>query len=217
MNFNYIDLENWERAPYFNHFINDVRCTYSMTANVDITSLLKTIKKKKIKLYPVLIYMITSIVNQNKKFRTCYDENEKVGIFDEMSPCYTVFHKDNETFSNIWTSYDNSFKSFYHNVLSDMDQYGNVKQFMAKDNVPKNTFPVSCIPWVSFTGFNLNIFADGTYLLPIFTIGKYFNQEQKTLIPISIQVHHAVCDGYHVSKFINQLEEMSLNFNDWLK
>ncbi len=88
--------------------------------------------------------------------------------------------------------------------------------FEPKLNESANTFPISCIPWVSFTGFNLNIQDDGTYLTPIFTFGKYFEQNNKTFIPISIQVHHAVCDGYHTSRFINEVQELASDFQTWL-
>ncbi|PRX69804.1 chloramphenicol acetyltransferase [Cohnella sp. SGD-V74] len=46
MNFNPIDMDNWSRKPYFNHYLNNVRCSYSMTANIDITNLLSVIKNK---------------------------------------------------------------------------------------------------------------------------------------------------------------------------
>lgn len=52
----------------------------------------------------------------------------------------------------------------------------------------------------TFTSFNINVFGDGKYLLPIFTLGKYFEENEKRMIPLAIQVHHAVCDGYHVGK-----------------
>lgn len=45
------------------------------------------------------------------------------------------------------------------------------------------------------------------YLLPIFTIGKYFEQNGIIRLPIAIQVHHAVCDGFHVGRFIEELQE----------
>lgn len=62
---------------------------------------------------------------------------------------------------------------------------------MAKPGVPANTFPVSMIPWESFDGFNLNLEKGYGYLLPL-----------------SIQVNHAVCDGFHVCRFISALREM---------
>ncbi|MCT4593073.1 MAG: type A chloramphenicol O-acetyltransferase [Anaeromicrobium sp.] len=216
MKFNLIDKETWSRKPYFDHFLNNVRCTYSMTANIDITVLLIKLKNNNIKLYPVLIYMATKIINRHEEFRTCFDESGNLGYWENMNPCFTVFHKDNETFTNIWTICSDDFRLFYCNYLDDIKKYGNVKNYSAKENKPKNTFPVSCIPWISFTGFNLNIYADGTYLLPIITYGKYFEQDGKILLPVSLQVHHAVCDGYHTSRFFNELQILSQNCDEWL-
>lgn len=208
MNFNKIDIENWSRKPYFEQYLKNRPCTYSLTANLDITSILKYIRNENIKLYPAMIYMITTIVNRHEEFRTSIDENGNVGIWDEMNPSYTVFQKDSETFSNIWTEYNSDFNKFYESYLKDIEMYGNIKEFCPKPDAPKNTFPISSIPWITFTGFNLNLYAGANYLLPIFTMGKYFTQEGKTLLPISVQVHHAVCDGFHVSRFINECQEI---------
>ncbi|MGH4052536.1 MAG: CatA-like O-acetyltransferase [Clostridium sp.] len=45
MYFKLIDKQNWSRKLYFDNYMNDVRCTYSMTANIDITDLLIKLKK----------------------------------------------------------------------------------------------------------------------------------------------------------------------------
>ncbi len=58
----------------------------------------------------------------------------------------------------------------------------------------------------SFDGFNLNV-KSFDYLIPIFTIGKYKEENEQYTIPFSVQVHHAVCDGYHAGCFINDLQE----------
>ncbi|WP_291569316.1 type A chloramphenicol O-acetyltransferase [Clostridium sp. UBA4548] len=215
MKFNLIDTEHWDRKPYFEHYFNSVKCTYSMTANIEITNLLNHIRLKKLKLYPTLIYIIATVVNNHEEFRICFDENNNLGYWDSMSPNYTIFHEDNKTFSSIWTEYEESFSGFYNKYLEDIKTYGHIMSFEPKLNESANTFPISCIPWVSFTGFNLNIKDDGTYLTPIFTLGKYFEQNNKTFIPISIQVHHAVCDGYHTSRFINEVQELASSFQIW--
>jgi len=69
---------------------------------------------------------------------------------------------------------------------------------------------------VSFTGFNLNVYTGGTYLLPIFTIGKYHWQDEKVLLPLSVQFHHAVCDGYHADVLFNELQESAIGCKTWL-
>jgi len=216
MIFNPIAIDTWSRKPYFEHYLNNVRCTFSMTANIDITRLLSELKKKGIKLYPALIHMISTVVNRHREFRTCFDSDGRLGYWDYMSPSYTIFHDDDKTFSGIWTLYRDEFIEFYNRYLDDMKMYGSVKQFTAKANEPPNTFPISSIPWVSFTGFNLNVYNEGTYLLPIYTMGKYFQHDEKILLPLSGQFHHAVCDGYHAGVFYNELQLLADTCREWL-
>ena len=178
-----------------------------MTFNLDLTAMLKEIKDQDIKLYPAMIYLLTKVVNNHEEFRMAFDEDGRVGIYDFLHPSYTIFQKSTETFTNLWTEYTGSFPEFYKRYESDVRKYGLIKAFMAKPDTPQNIFPISSIPWVSFTGFNLNIPKATNYLLPIFTTGKYFHENGKTLLPISIQVHHAVCDGFHVARFVNELQE----------
>ena len=47
-----IDREHWPRKEYFEHYLHTVPCTYSMTVEIDITS----VRQKKLKLYPTILY-----------------------------------------------------------------------------------------------------------------------------------------------------------------
>lgn len=213
MKFKLIDVFKWDRREYFEHYLNEIPCTYSMTCNLDLTSLLKEIKKKDLKLYPTMIYLISMIVNRYEEFRTAFNENGQLGVFNLLHPSYTIFQKDRETFTNIWTDYTPTFSEFYKQYSLDIENYGAVKAFVAKPNMPVNVFNISSIPWVSFTGFNLNLPKATDYLLPIFTMGKYFEQNGKIYLPMSIQVHHAVCDGFHIARFINELQDAMHTFS----
>ncbi|WP_091017474.1 type A chloramphenicol O-acetyltransferase [Paenibacillus amylolyticus] len=213
--FNPIVLDQWDRKPYFDHYLNQVRCTYSITANLDITLLINALKLKGLKFYPALIHMISTVVNAHREFRTCFDAEGRLGYWDEMSPSYTIFHEDDKSFSTIWTTFHEDFETFHIRYLEDMKNYKDHKQFVAKPNEPPNTFPVSSIPWVNFTGFNLNIYNEGTYLLPIFTMGKYVQQNDQVYLPLSVQLHHAVCDGYHAGVLFNELQSLADRCQDW--
>lgn len=204
MNFRIINKEDWNRKEYFEHYFSEIPCTYSMTVKLDITK----IKNSNQKLYPSMLYFITKVVNKHSEFRTAFDINGQLGIFDEMIPCYTIFHKDTETFSNIWTDYDDDYNTFSKSYEKDMKMFSSVKGMIGKPDIPDNNFPVSMIPWRTFEGFNLNLQKGYNYLLPIFTIGKYYKENDTYMVPLAIQVHHAVCDGFHVSRFINELQEL---------
>lgn len=204
MNFNIINKEEWHRKEYFDHYFNEIPCTYSMTVKLDITK----IKNSDRKLYPTMLYFITKVVNRHSEFRTAIDINGNLGVFDEMLPCYTVFNKESETFSNIWTQYCDSYDEFCKLYEKDIEMFGSVKKMIAKPDIPENNFPVSMIPWTTFDGFNLNLQKGYQYLLPIFTMGKYYEENSRYILPLAIQVHHAVCDGFHVSRFANELQEL---------
>lgn len=206
-----IDTNSWKRKPYFDHYFNQIRCTYSITVNIDITNVLSFKDRNKVKLYPLLIYVISKAVNKYEEFRTAINDRGEIGVWETLSPCYTVFHKDSESFSNIWTEWNDDLNLFLSNFEQDSKRFGQIDRIDAKPNTPANVFPISSLPWTTFTGFNLNIFADGTYLLPIFTYGKYFKDGNRYLIPLSIQVHHAVCDGFHVSRLINEIQQECSN------
>ncbi len=207
MGFKLIEVSKWNRKEHFDHYLNQITCTYSMTLNLDLTDLIKEIQRERIKIYPTMIYLLSMIVNKHEVFRTAIDTNGHVGIFDLLHPSYTIFQNNSETFTNIWTEYSSSFSEFYERYLLDIKSYGEIIKFIAKPNVPANVFNISSIPWVSFTGFNLNLPKVADYLLPIFTTGKYFEQNGKIWLPIAVQVHHAVCDGFHIANFINELQE----------
>ena len=204
MAFKIIDRENWSRKEYFEHYFSNVPCTYSMTTKLDITKIIESKKK----LYPAMLYYLTTIVNRHVEFRIAFNKDNELGIYDEMLPCYTIFHKDTETFSNLWTVYCKDYEEFYKMYENDLRQYGNQKGMFGEPDVPDNCFTVSMIPWVSFEGFNLNLQKGYDYLLPIFTMGKYYEENGRILLPLAIQVHHAVCDGFHLCRFINELQEL---------
>lgn len=49
------------------------------------------------RLYPSIIYCISTVVNQHDEFRTNLNAQGEVVIYDELYPCYTIFHKDKES------------------------------------------------------------------------------------------------------------------------
>lgn len=204
MEFIPVDLDTWARKEHFEHYFHQVPCTYSMTTKLDITPLIEA----KERLYPAMLYRIAKAVNQYQEFRMDLGPDGTLGFYTEMHPCYTIFHQDSETFSNLWTEYTDDYGAFCRAYQQDLEQFGSCKDMMAKPDVPVNTFPVSMVPRESFEGFNLNLQNGYRYLPPIFTMGKYQRDERGVWLPLSIQVNHAVCDGFHVCRFIAALREM---------
>lgn len=68
--FKLIEKNTWKRKPYFDHYFGQIRCTYSITVNIDISVVMSFKNKNRTKLYPLLIYVLTKAVNNHEEFRT---------------------------------------------------------------------------------------------------------------------------------------------------
>ena len=215
--FQQINLAEWPRRPYFEHYFNAVRCTYSITADIDISTMLPQCAKAGVKFQPAMVHCISSAVNRLPEMRTCFDGNNRLGTWDFMSPCYAVFHNDDKTFSNLWTPFCSDFSGFHSRFLADVRDYGDEKDFFPKPDMPENCFTISTLPWIDFTAFNINVFGKGDYLRPIFTLGRYTRENGRVRIPLAVQVHHAVCDGYHVGQLFEHIRTLATESASWIR
>ncbi|HGP3676975.1 MULTISPECIES: type A chloramphenicol O-acetyltransferase [Bacillus cereus group] len=215
MKFNIINRDNWYRKEYFEHYLQQ-QTTYSITNEINITILMENLKKKNYKLYPAFIFMVTKIVNSHREFRTSFNSEGNLGYWTEICPSYTIFDKKTHTFSGIWSPNLANFSEFHSQYEKDVEKYNGTGSLFPKIPIPDNNIPISMIPWSSFTAFNLNINNGGDFLLPIITGGKYSQVNNELFLPVSLQIHHAVCDGYHASVFMNDLQRLADESADWV-
>ena len=207
MGFQKIDYAAWPRRPYFEHYHRDVPCWYSMTVDVDISALLPRLRGSGLLFYPSVIHGISRMVNADPALRMAMDETGAIGVYDRVDPTYTIFHKDDETFSVLWTAYQPDLRAFCQDWEADRTRYGDIHTFEARPpEAGQGLFNISAVPWASFRSLHLELPEANDYLLPIFTLGRYRKENGRTLLPLAMQVHHGVTDGFHVGRFFNRLQ-----------
>lgn len=213
MKFTAIDLNTWKRDEIFRHFINDVRNVIAITAEVDVTPMRILCRTRGLRFYPVYLYVISRAVNRQEALRMGWDAGGNPGIWDMVSPSYVVFHPEDEQITRLVTPFCDGFDAFYAAVIQTMEQNKDLRGFGFVP-VPPNLFDASIVPWLSYQSLTLNVFDSGTYLAPVITAGKYTERDGRLYMPLSIQIHHAAADGWHVSRFyadvqqeIDQLEQ----------
>ena len=132
MGFQKIDYAAWPRRPYFEHYHRDVPCWYSMTVDVDISALLPRLRGSGLRFYPSVIHGISRMVNADPALRMAMDETGAIGVYDRVDPTYTIFHKDDETFSVLWTAYQPDLRAFCQDWEADRARYGDIHTFEAR-------------------------------------------------------------------------------------
>jgi chloramphenicol O-acetyltransferase type A len=214
--FKKIDLDTWARKPYFDYYFYKIRTKYTLSTNIDITALLQVKTDKNLKFFPLILYAIMRAVNNNKEFRMSFDENGDLGYWNFVVSAYTIFHNDDKTFSDIWSDYYEDPYSFYNTIISDIEKYKNVKGVFARENRPANYCHVSSLPWLSFSAYSHDTYSESSLLFPLIRFGKYFEQNNKTLLPLAVFANHAIADGYHTSKLINEIQSFVDNVEIWM-
>ncbi len=207
MHYETIDIETWQRGKLFRFFTDKLRNVMSMTADIDVTPLAEYIRKNGMKFYPAMIWAVSKAVNMRPQFRYGWDEHGNLIRWDRVSPYYADFHKEDESFVKLVTEYSDDAAVFHSRFLADRKKYGDLRGFDLTD-VPRNTFDVSCLPWVRYRSFDIHVFDEGKYLAPVVTWGKYERFGGKTLLPLSMNIHHAVADGWHLSRFFADVQEI---------
>lgn len=209
-----IDLSTWDRCEYFSHYYNHAVCSFSITVNMDITRIYTGVKQREMRLYPVLLWWIATAANRFQFMRFNHDEQGRIGYFDAVHPSFTYMPAGSDRYNVLWCEYSPQFRTFYDRCLQVMACYNAQKLFPLPPS-PKNTFDISALPWMDFTAFNLNLYKADTWLPPIITTGKLIKENGLVKLPVSLQIHHAVCDGFHASQFYAALQELADQFGTW--
>lgn len=214
MNFNFIDMETWDRKECFTHFMTIAKSTYSITVNIDITDLKKYTEERHYRLYPTMTWIVAKAVNNHREFRMAVNEKGQLGYYDVIYPDYSVLNDKTKIMDSLCTPFTENFERFHANMVSDMKNYHERNIYTEK--VP-NFFVASCVPWLNYTSFSCMNEGDQPFLFPMVTWGKYEKKDRKITLPLTLQIHHAVADGYHCSLFFRDVEEILADFANYIE
>lgn len=204
MDYKYLDMETYKRKNHFEYF-NSLAYPYvGLTVNVDITDLLKTIKAKRLPFFFSICYCVSRAANRVPEFRQRILNNQIIE-YDDCLTSHTVALSDG-TFCYCDLDSNRPFEDYicYAAYEQEKAKQKNSIDENADDKLGK--IFISTIPWVSYTAL-INptpVPADSN---PRITWGKYFMQNEKALLPVSVLCHHALVDGLHISKFYDFLNE----------
>lgn len=204
------DVENWNRNAQYQFFKTYEDPFFNITANLDITNLYKYCKQHHLSFSLACLYVALKCANEITEFKLRF-KNDKVYIFETVNIGSTILN-DDFTFSFCDFEFQTSIFAFDKNGKKVLEKHKKGIVFDAQQN-ELGIIHCSTIPWVSFTGFKHARKGDeGLRGIPKIVFGKLITKNEIKKIPFSVEVHHALMDGYHVGllyekmqKFINEL------------
>lgn len=199
-----INLDTWPRKGQYDLFRNMDIPHFNLCANVDITLLRKYVKANDLNFYISVVYIVSKVANSMQAFRLRM-KGDQVIEHDVVNPSFTIMTQP-EIFSFCSVKHHEDFSTFYSHAEAQKEALmGNVN---VEDELGRSDYLfMTSIPWISFTSMSHPMSFDVEDCVPRFAWGKYFNDHDRVWMPFSVQVHHAMMDGYHVGMFYEKLQE----------
>lgn len=210
--FTRLDRQSYSRAEHFRHFMNESPCTISLSDDINVTALKNACDTFGQSFYISFLYTVSYIVNSRDEFRmTAVISNNEYypAVWDILNPVHNVFHEDTETTTTLFSLWNRDRDIFSKNVREDMEH----AKSLSVGSIPamgRNTFEASCIPWRHFTSVGISYPISRTHsLTPLIVWGGFIEKNGQTYMPLSITIHHAAADGFHLARFLNEAETLS--------
>ncbi|GLU53771.1 CatA-like O-acetyltransferase [Dyadobacter frigoris] len=198
-----IDIESWKRKEHFDFFRGFEQPFWGITAEVDCTGSYEYCKTYNIPFSTFYLYKSLIVANRIPEFRQRI-ENGSVFEYEKISGSVTVL-RENETFGFANFSYLEDFDLFKNELESQISEEKN-RYGLKPDFNLNSLIHYSVIPLVRFSSFEHAQKMD-IDSVPKIVFGKFNKIENRLFLPISIHVHHALCDGVHVGKFVKAFEK----------
>jgi len=209
-----ITFTNPHRQKHFDFFNQMSQPHFSICANVDIGNLLFFLQKNKLPFTRSIVYLLSHIANSIPQFKQRIRNNEVVE-HDLIHPSFSVATTNSDVFSFCEVEYTPDYQLFIQNAASQIALMQSNPSF--EDEADRDDFVfMSAIPWVAFTGFTHAMHTPAVDSVPRIVWGKYFENNGTTLMPLSVQAHHAVVDGKHTGQFFQLFEELAAHPNEIL-
>jgi chloramphenicol O-acetyltransferase type A len=200
-----VDINHWARRSQFQFFKKFEEPFWGVTVRIDCTLAYAWAKANEVSFYLYYLYQSMRAVNAIENFRYRL-EGEKVYLYDSVGASATVL-RENGTFGFSYVD--------YHELFSDFEVSAN-KEFLRvrarEDLVPgsatANVVHYSSLPWLDFTGLSHARLFSRPDSAPKISFGKMSDQNGIKTMPVSIHVHHALVDGFHVGQHVDLFQEL---------
>ncbi|MFN2531318.1 MAG: CatA-like O-acetyltransferase [Pyrinomonadaceae bacterium] len=205
----YLDLNSWTRRETFEYFKNFDKPYFNVSTRVDITQLLARCRSTATNVTLSYHYAGLRAGNEVEPFRYRL-RAEGVVIHPVIHGATTVL-LPNESFSFARFNYEPDFQQFLTGASRAVaDVLAGGVNFKPRDEVDA-VIHFTTLPWISFTSFSHARNWRRRDSVPKIAFGKFMKEGDRVYLPVSVEVHHALMDGLHVGRYLEEFQRLLLN------
>ncbi len=202
-----INLESWKRKEHYLHFIKFDDPFFGIVSEIDCTKAYEHCKQKGYSFFAWYLHKSLLAVNQIEEFKSRI-LNDEVVIYENIHASATIGREDG-TFALSFTEYNDDFRVFESSFKKETEAVKNSRGLRLNENeIRIDLIHYSSIPWSKFTGLSHPRNFKINDSVPKIVFGKFYLHDNKKIMPVSIDIHHGLADGLHVSQFLELFQAL---------
>jgi chloramphenicol O-acetyltransferase type A len=201
-----IDINSWNRKEHFEFFSKMASPYFGIVTEVDCTQAYRKTKDNGNSFFAYYLHKSMIAVNSVAELKLRIVDKHVVS-FENIHAGATIGRKDG-TFGFIFVNFTNDFAEFNAELQKEVQAVEDSTGLrLNNDDIKKDLIRHSTIPWTSFTGLLHPTNLDQTESVPKITFGKFSIRDDKKYLPVSIEAHHGLVDGFHLAKYLNEFQK----------
>jgi chloramphenicol O-acetyltransferase type A len=195
-----LDLESWPRRAHYELFRAYDNPWFNLCADVDVTTLHAWSRSEGgPSFFAASLWCSLVAANEIEELRYRI-RGEGVIVHPVIHGGSTVLVPDG-TFRFAYYDFDPDLDRFVRHVGRVLDRVKIESGPLDPQDDRDDLIHYSVIPWVSFTSFSHARRRGTDDAIPKIVFGRHREAGGRRLMPVSVEVHHALVDGLHVGRF----------------
>lgn len=151
------------------------------------------------------LYHAVQAANEIPEFRTRI-EGGQVYRYDRVHASATLGRED-QTFAFSFIEQHDELAGFVASATAEMEAVRTSTGLRLSETTARpDVLHCSAIPWVRFSGLTHARSFSYPDSCPKISFGQLYHENGATYMPVSVNIHHALADGYHVGQFLAAFE-----------
>ena len=202
-----LDIDNWHRRHQYAFFKDYELPFFNLCADVDVSKVFEWSREPDgPSFFLATFYLSLKAANEIEPFRYRLTENS-VEVHESIHGGTTVLRRD-ETFGFAYFEYGPSYVKFEVLGKEILEKARSASGPLEDRPDREDLIYYSVIPWVHFTGFTHARKLGTSDSIPKIVFGKHSQKGGSRLMPVSVEVHHALMDGLDVGRFYERYQAL---------
>ncbi|MFT5243200.1 MAG: chloramphenicol O-acetyltransferase type A [Glaciecola sp.] len=198
-----IDINTWKRKQHYDHFRTLKDPCFGVVFPVDVSKAYDFSKAHGVSFFGKYLHDCMKAINEVDELKLRIIDNQVVK-FDTINASATLMRSD-QTFGFSYIEFDNELDQFFSRLISEKTRIETTGALFPLRNDLQCIY-CSAMPWVNFSSHKEPV-SGALDSIPKLAFSKTVKENDgKMMMNVSINVNHALVDGYHIGLFAEKFQ-----------